>query len=65
MAAPGQTETLAAALGSDMKGRISPVIYGIAIPIAFVAPLISFGLYWFVAALWIIPDRRIERSIAA
>lgn len=41
------------------------VLYGIAIPIAFVAPLISFGLYWFVAALWIIPDRPIERSIAA
>lgn len=64
-AAPGQTETLAAALGDDFKGRISPAIYAIAIPIAFVAPLISFGLYCLVAAMWIVPDRRIERRIAS
>jgi uncharacterized membrane protein len=64
-AAPGQTDTLATALGSDRKGRISPVFYAIAIPIAFVAPLVSFGLYVFVAAMWIVPDPRIERRIAA
>jgi uncharacterized membrane protein len=63
--APGQTETLADALGSDVKGRISPVLYAIAIPIAFVAPLVSFGVYWFVAAIWIVPDRRIERRIGS
>jgi uncharacterized membrane protein len=62
--APGQTDTLAEALGSDFKGRMSPVIYGIAIPIAFVAPLVSFALYVLVAAWWIIPDRRIERRIS-
>jgi uncharacterized membrane protein len=64
-AAPGQTETLAEALGSDFKGRISPALYAIAIPIAFVAPLVSFGVYWFVAAIWIVPDPRIERRITS
>ena len=46
-----------------MKGRISPVIYAAAIPIAFIAPLVSFLLYVFVAAIWIVPDARIERRI--
>ena len=35
-----------------------------AIPIAFVAPYVSFGMYVFVAAMWIVPDPRIERRIA-
>jgi uncharacterized membrane protein len=64
-AAPGQTDTLATALGDDRKGWISPLIYAIAIPIAFVAPLLSFALYWSVAAMWLVPDRRIERTISA
>ena len=62
-AAPGQTDTLATALGNDRKGWISPLIYAIAVPISFIAPLLSFGLYWFVAAMWIVPDPRIERRI--
>ena len=62
--APGQTETLAAALASDRKGRISPYIYAAAIPLAFFAPYASFGLYVLVAAMWIVPDPRIERRIA-
>ena len=61
-AAPGQTDTLADALGNDRKGWISPLFYAIAIPIAFVAPLLSFALYWTVAAMWIVPDPRIERA---
>ena len=65
MAAPGQTSTLAEALAGDFKGRISPMLYLVAIPIAFVAPLVSFGIYVFVAAMWIVPDPRIERRIAA
>ena len=63
-AAPGQTDTLATALENDRKGWISPVIYAAAVPIAFIAPLVSFGLYWFVAAMWIVPDPRIERRIS-
>ena len=65
LAAPGQPDTLAAALADDRKGRISPFIYMAAIPIAFVAPVLSFGLYVFVAAMWIVPDPRIERRINA
>jgi uncharacterized membrane protein len=64
LAAPGQTETLGQALAEDRKGRISPFIYAAAIPISFVAPLVSFGLYVAVAAMWIVPDPRIERRIA-
>ena len=64
-AAAGQTSTLAEALGDDFKGRISPMLYAIAIPIAFIAPLVSFGIYIFVAAMWIVPDPRIERRITA
>ena len=65
IAAPGQTSTLAEALGDDFKGRISPVLYGVAIPIAFLLPLAAFGIYVFVAAMWIVPDQRIERRITA
>ena len=60
-AARGQSETIAAALGRDVKERISPLIYILGIPIAFVAPYVSFGLYVLVAAMWIVPDPRIER----
>jgi uncharacterized membrane protein len=62
--ARGQSETLAVALGTDLKGRISPLFYLAAIPIAFVAPYVSFGLCVLVAAMWLIPDPRIERRIA-
>lgn len=65
MAAPGQTATLATAIGNDIKGKISPLVYAVAIPIALVAPLASFALYIAVAAIWIVPDRRIERRISA
>lgn len=59
----GQSNTLAEALGDDFKGRVSPVIYLAAIAIAFVAPYVSFGLCVIVAAMWLIPDTRIERKI--
>jgi uncharacterized membrane protein len=65
IAAPGQTSTLAEALGDDFKGRISPMLYAVAIPISFFAPLVALGIYWFVAAIWIVPDPRIERRITA
>ena len=63
--ASGQSDTIAEAIGRDWKGRISPVIYAVAIPIAFVMPLASLALYWVVAAIWIVPDPRIERRIAS
>jgi uncharacterized membrane protein len=65
IAAPGQVDTLAEAVGRDIKGRVSPVIYAAAIPISLFAPLVSFALYAGVAAIWIVPDPRIERRISA
>ena len=60
----GPGSLLAAAIGSDWKGKLSPVLYLSAIPLAFVSPWIAYGLYAFVALLWLIPDRRIERALA-
>ncbi len=55
---------LAAAIGTDTKGKVSPLLYALAIPIALVAPWVSFGIYVLVAMIWIVPDTRIERTIA-
>jgi uncharacterized membrane protein len=55
---------LAEAIGSATKGKISPLFYVLGIPVAFVAPWISFALYTAVALLWVVPDRRIERTMA-
>lgn len=49
-----------AAFGRDVKGKISPVVYAAAIPLAFVNKWIALGLYVFVALMWLVPDRRIE-----
>ena len=59
----GQDSTLARAIGGDGKGKISLVAYLSAIPLAFVDARISMGLYFAVAALWFVPDRRIESVI--
>lgn len=56
--------SLASAIGGDTKGKVSPLLYAIAIPIALIAPLVSVGLFVLVAAIWIVPDTRIERSLA-
>ncbi len=54
---------LEAAIGSDLKGKISPIIYVAAIGLAFVNQWISDALYVFVALMWLVPDRRIESKI--
>jgi uncharacterized membrane protein len=59
----GRDSTLAKAIGSDSKGKISLAAYLSAIPLAFVDARISMVLYFAVAALWFIPDQRIERVI--
>ena len=56
----GQHSLLKQAIGSDWKGKLSPVIYLIAIAIAFKSPKLSQALYALVALVWLIPDRRIE-----
>ncbi len=63
LALHGKDSTLASAVGNDFKGKISIVIYAVAIPIAFIIPGVSFALYVLVAVIWFIPDRRIERVI--
>lgn len=55
---------LAIALGADFKGKISMVIYLLAIPLAFVEPWMAWALYISVAVMWLVPDRRIERRIS-
>jgi uncharacterized membrane protein len=59
----GQESALAAALGSDTKGRMSLVLYASAIPLAFGNRWMALAIYFIVAAIWLIPDRRIERTV--
>jgi uncharacterized membrane protein len=59
----GPDSVLPAALGRDLKGKISPVVYAIGIPIAFVDRWIAVGLYVAVALMWLIPDRRLETRL--
>jgi uncharacterized membrane protein len=54
---------LAIALGKDFKGKISIVIYVFAIPLAFVSSWCAGALYALVVIMWLIPDRRIERTL--
>lgn len=60
----GSDSLLAAAIGKDWKGKLSPVLYLAAVPLAFVSVWISDGLFIFVALMWLVPDRRIERVLA-
>jgi uncharacterized membrane protein len=64
IAAQGENTALADALGRDLKGKISPVIYAVAIPLAFVNRWIALSLYILVALMWLVPDRRIESRIS-
>jgi uncharacterized membrane protein len=59
----GPKSLLSVAVGSDLKGKLSPVLYVAAIPLAFVSPWISGGMYVAVALIWLIPDRRIEKVL--
>jgi uncharacterized membrane protein len=60
----GPGSKLAAAVGRDRKGKLSLLAYLSAIPLAFVEPVISDVLYAAVAAVWLVPDRRIEKRVA-
>lgn len=59
-ATEGPGSRLWVALGMDLKGKLSPVLYLIAIPVAFVTSWVSEGIYVLVALMWLIPDRRLE-----
>ena len=59
----GKDSTLATAVGKDFKGKISVVIYLVAILLSFINSWISLALYFLVAIMWLVPDRRIEKTL--
>jgi uncharacterized membrane protein len=59
----GRTSALALAIGSDLKGKVSLAIYVASVPLAFLNPWIPISLYILVAAIWLVPDRRIESTM--
>jgi uncharacterized membrane protein len=63
IAAEGPGSKLAEAVGRDVKGKLSPLCYAAAIPLAFVERWIALGLYVLVALIWLVPDARIESRL--
>jgi TMEM175 potassium channel family protein len=63
IAAQGKGSPLALAVGNDLKGKLSPVLYAIAIPAAFFHQWIADAIYVLVACMWLVPDRRIESQL--
>jgi len=64
IAEQGESSLLATAVAGDRKGKLSLLLYAIAIPAAFLHQWISGGIYVLAALIWLIPDRRIERALA-
>jgi len=65
LAEQGEGSRLATAIGNNVKGKISPVIYAVAIPLAFLNRWIAVALYVLVVVMWFVPDRRIEAGMTA
>jgi uncharacterized membrane protein len=65
IAEQGPDSKLKAAIGRDWKGKLSPVLYAVAIVSTLWWQPLALALYVFVALLWLVPDRRIERSLGA
>jgi uncharacterized membrane protein len=63
IASQGEGSVLKKAIGNDWKGKLSPVFYVVAIVSAFLSPWLSVAIYVFVALMWVVPDRRIERIL--
>ena len=59
----GRDSILAKAIGDDWKGKLSTALYAAAVPLAFFNAATANGIYVFVALMWLIPDRRIERAL--
>lgn len=59
----GKDSDFAQAIGDDWKGKVSVVIYVAAIALCFVDPAIGYVLYFLVAAMWFIPDKRFEKKM--
>ena len=64
IAEEGPDSRLRAAIGRDLKGKVSPLLYLVAIPLAFVSPWIALAVYVSVALIWLVPDRRIESAVS-
>jgi TMEM175 potassium channel family protein len=60
----GKDSRLARAVGRDLKGKLSPILYAAAILLAFRQRWLAHAIYVLVAVMWLVPDRRIERSLA-
>jgi uncharacterized membrane protein len=63
IAVNGRDSRLAVALGNDFKGKMSLILYFLAIPLAFVRPWIAILMYVTVAVMWLVPDTRIESLV--
>jgi len=59
----GRTSKLSIAVGKDFKGQLSTAIYAVGIPLALLRWWLGFSLYVLVAIMWLVPDRRIERTL--
>jgi uncharacterized membrane protein len=59
--ANGRDSALAQALGSDLKGKVSILLYALAVGLAIVLPIAACAIYMLVALIWLVPDRRFER----
>jgi uncharacterized membrane protein len=64
VAAQGAHSPLKRVIGIDLKGKLSPFVYASGIALAFYAPWLSYALYALVAAVWLVPDRRVENALA-
>jgi uncharacterized membrane protein len=64
IATQGSDSVLKKAVGSDWKGKLSPILYATAIPMAFLSRWIALALYVLVALIWLVPDKRIENVLS-
>ena len=63
--AEGRTSQLRAAIGGDIKGKASPLLYCLGIGLTFVDRWLGIAMYVIVALIWLVPDKRVERHLAA
>ena len=61
--AQGEESEIATLLGGQLKGKISPIIYAVGILLSFLQPWLAVALYVLVAAMWLVPDRKLERAL--
>jgi uncharacterized membrane protein len=64
LALHGKSSPLARAVGADLKGKASILAYAAAIPLAFADPRLAYAIYVLTAIAWLVPDRRIEKTLA-